>query len=65
MHDFKKLVRNGDVTVSDVYLTNGKESCLIEGSINSVRVSVKYRLNDELDLLISEALTNSLEAKAD
>ena len=61
MHDFKKIVRNGDVCISDMYFTNGtSECCLIEGSINSVRVSVRYRLNDELDLLISEALTNSL-----
>ena len=44
---------------------NAKEMCLIEGSINSVRVSVKFNQNDEIEKLICGRFTKFFAARAD
>lgn len=42
-----------------------KEKCLIEPSINSVRISFSLKQNDEMDSLIAEKFSRYLQARAD
>ena len=44
---------------------NDKESCLIEPSVNSVRISVQIRQNDELDKILCDKFTRFLMQRAE
>ena len=48
-----------------VIARSAKEKCLIEGSVNSVRISVKLNKNDQMDKLICGRFTKFFAAKAD
>jgi actin related protein 2/3 complex subunit 4 len=42
-----------------------KEQCLIESSINSVRVSIKIKQSDEIDEILCRKFTNFLMQRAE
>ncbi|KAJ4461555.1 putative Actin-related protein 2/3 complex subunit 4 [Paratrimastix pyriformis] len=44
---------------------NEKEQCLIETSVNSVRVSIKIKQTDEMDVLLTKKFTSFLMRRAD
>ncbi|KAK3239120.1 Actin-related protein 2/3 complex subunit 4 [Cymbomonas tetramitiformis] len=42
-----------------------QERCYIEASINSVRISIKVKQSDELDVILARKFTSFLEQRAD
>lgn len=44
---------------------NDKESCLIESAVNSTRVSIQIRQNDDLDKILCDKFTRFLMQRAE
>ena len=64
MHDYDKS--NKALILKPVVISRSNmEKCLIEGSVNSVRISLKIKQNDNMDRLISKKFSDFFTSRAD